>query len=337
MAVTVPRGSSEVEIGRVKSLKMLRDSSVSDLTKLNKLSRARSSHKIKKRDEIKTAKKLGRRIFSQMRNEYKGKVTWDNFFESNTDRVTITVDQNTAQIPWELAYDGKDFLCTRFRVTRRLSILTNWIGGQTPKEMGIKKALVVGLNYAEGRDGLKELDFPEAEAHDIASRLDNLGYILVSGGPVTGKKATLNKVTQLLKNNGPLAAFHFTGHGSGSSLSLFDRELTAQRLKKCFSSTGAPFLTFLNACSTNQFDRTGLVKIVAENGGDQIIASFWSIFDDASTKFADLFYDLIKQGISIPDAVYEARLKLKTLRSYQHTWPAFVVYGGELPLKYNQK
>ena len=108
---------------------------------------------------------------------------------------------------------------SRFEVTRKIAVpWTEFLGGSTPKRMGVKNALVVGVNY-EGSE--EELEWPEDEAHNVAGRLRSLGYKIVNDGAVVGKDANLENVIRLLENKKEtLAEFHFSGHGSGSSLSL---------------------------------------------------------------------------------------------------------------------
>lgn len=332
--VAVPRGCVEVVMGRVKSYSKLVSVTNEQLTRLNRLARENAWKGEKQRGPARgILERYGKRLFREMRNYVSTAKSWDTFFESTTERVAITVDEETALIPWELAHDGNDFLCTRYKVTRRIQLPVKWVGGFTPFEARTRNALVIGLNYK----GRYELDYPEMEAHAVASRLKGLGYKLLNGEPLTGSKATVANVSKLLRNEKePLAVLHFTGHSSGGKLPLADGSLSGRDLAETFSKThGAPFLTFLNACSTNQFDRTGLVKAVAAYGGEQIIASFWSIFDDASTRFADVFYHQVELGYPVPDAVYSARMKLRgDIGRYDDTWPAFVAYGAEFPAKY---
>jgi len=328
-------------MGRIRSLNKLRAETRVILSRFNRYSRKASIPETKFIGQRNPTSSLGRRLFKTMRNTFAYKTwpsTWNEFFESDTDRVTITVDQNTAPIPWELAHDGREYLCTKYKITRRLRIRTDWVGGDNPRENRRKNALVIGLDYADYyRSNLPRLAGPEDEAHAVASRLKGLGYRILGEGPVTGKRATLSNMIRLLKNDGnALGVFHFAGHGSGDALCLADRDLTIPHLRHCFSHMDAPFLTFLNACSTNQIDRTGLVKAITSDGGDQIIATFWSVYDEPATEFANAFYAEMEPEtrVPVPDAVYSARRRLMGRYKSRYTWPAFVAYGGEFPLRY---
>ena len=329
-------GSAEIELGEIRNYPRFVRRIARKLSEINGLSR---EHGLKPnrlaKGRMRTPKALGRLIFDEVRTSFEIRQkprAWTEIFEHGTDNLMLTVDRRTANIPWELAHDGQSFMFDNLQVTRRIFLQQYaWTAGVgTPAEQELKDVVVVGLNYERTVD---ELAFAETEASAVCERLRSLGYNVVGGGALTGSDATHENVVRALKNRGrPLFGFHFTGHGSGKSLALFDSNLTISQMRECFRSAGAPFLTFLNACSTGQIDRSGFVEVIAAMGGNEIIASFWSIYEDAATVFADTFYDRIKKGFHIAKAMSEARNKLRRRGSYDLTWPAFVAYGPELQL-----
>ena len=329
-------GSAEIELGEIKNYPRFARRITRKLSEINGLSREYGfKHKGLAKGKLRTPKALGRLIFDELAASFALRHKprwWDEIFEHGTDNLTLTVDRHTANIPWELAHDGQSFMFENLQVTRRIHLQRYaWTAGVgTPAEQDMKDVVVVGLNYEKTED---ELDFAETEASAVSERLRKLGYNIVGGGALMGSSATHENVVKALKNRGqPLFAFHFTGHGSGKSLALVDRNLTISQIRECFGKGGAPFLTFLNACSTGQIDRSGFVEAIAAMGGNEIIASFWSIYEDAATVFADTFYDRIDKGFHIAQAMSESREKLRRRGSHELTWPAFVAYGPELQL-----
>ena len=332
----MPVGSAEIELAEIRKFSRFARVVNTGLNQINGLSRAHGHDRqsLSKR-KLGTPRRLGRAIFETIRKSviYDDPPSgWDDLLESGTDNLMLTVDKHTASIPWELAHDGDSFLLDKLQITRRITIQDySWTAGiGTPAEQDLKDVVVVGLNHEGFPD---ELDFAETEAFAVAERLRHLDYHVVGDAPIVGRDATRENVMKALKNHGnQLFAFHFTGHGSGSALALSDRDLTISSLRSCLEPCGAPYLTFLNACSTGHIDRSGFVEGLASLGGNQIIASSWSIYEDAATIFADTFYGKVKAGFPVAKAMKEAREKLKRRGTYELTWRAFVAYGPEVPL-----
>lgn len=246
---------------------------------------------------------------------------------------TLWVDIRTRKLPWELAFDGEDFLCTRFAVGRKvLNPEYEYVPQSKPL---YKDALVVGVNYDWTDCKHEELHHCELEARSVRTQLRKLGYRV---HVLLGEYATVHEVEKRL--NKGVSVFHFSGHGAyrvhsrrgeRGVMSLADGELITDDLRNCFEhARGAPYLSFLNACQTaKEIYSSGLVDAFVDLGAENVIGTFWSVFEEPSKIFARSFYKSIVQGISIGYAIKKARDTLIYGKKVEETttWPAFVFYG----------
>lgn len=258
--------------------------------------------------------------------------SWNNLNDfqmlgKKEDILTIRVDESTRKYPWELAFDGTEFLCTRFCVGRKIE-RPNSTYIPTPSSHN-KEALVIGLNYKWEKDKRIHLDHPGYEARSVATQLDKLGYNVT---PIDPEEATIANIKKSLSK--PVSIFHFTGHGkcrknysSGKKvlIELRDGPLTSDDLKECFEKAGgAPFISFLNACETAmEIYSSELVDAFVDLGAENVIGTFWSVSDEPSKLFAKTFYRSLVNYSTIGKALLEAR----KIKNDALTWPAFVFYG----------
>ena len=247
--------------------------------------------------------------------------------------LTLWVDIRTRKFPWELAFDGEDFLCTKFAVGRKvLNPEYEYVPQSKPL---YREALVVGLNYDWPDCKHEELLHCELEGRSVRTQLRKLGYRV---HVLLGKYATVREVEKRLKKG--VSVFHFTGHGAyrmrsrkgeRGVLFLADGDLITEDLRNCFQRAGgAPYLSFLNACETaKEIYSSGLVDAFVDLGAENVIGTFWSVFEEPSKIFARSFYKSIVQGIPIGYAIKKARDALIYGKKVEEatTWPAFVFYG----------
>lgn len=276
--------------------------------------------------------KTGRKLFNIIKKATNAPIGNVSSLGEYGNFLTLHVDPHTRKFPWEFAFDGDEFICSRFAVGRKvINPPYEYIPQSKPLH---RSALVVGLNYDWPDCKLEKLDHCVSEVRSVKTQLKKSHYRV---NLLTEEKATVKEVKKHLKEG--VSIFHFTGHGAyrvhsrageRGILFLADGCLTAEDLRTCFESAGgAPYLSFLNACQTAQeIYSSGLMDAFVDLGAENVIGTFWSVFDEPSKVFARSFYKSIVDGIEIGYAVKKARDKLlygKTDESV--TWPAFVLYG----------
>ena len=161
----------------------------------------------------------------------------------------LILSTNDAEFPWELAFDGQQYLGTRWPVGRELKPLSGQQPRQnTPPPRHSWKALFIGnptgdlpatSEEVEALRDLMEHHLPQAEV-----------YLLGGSG------ATKQKVRMELAS-GEYRVIHYSGHAAlekdapaRSGLVLADGEiLTAREIQECLD--GQPWV-FLNACASVQ-------------------------------------------------------------------------------------
>jgi hypothetical protein len=284
--------------------------------------------------------RTGRRIFRILARVREVKVsTFEDLF-GEAFELTLILDANTRKFPWELAYDGQDFLCTRYDVGRKIeNPNVQRLSGYGPEH---RTALVVGINY-KWHSPEKRLDTPEREALLVKRQLEKKRYHVIL---LRGRDATISEVKGVLSKG--VSIFHFTGHGiyrtrqpEGRRGCLIlnaeyakprDAYLTEEDLKTCFDKArGAPYLSFLNACeSAKEVYSSHLVDAFVEFGAEYVIGTYWPICDSPSIKFSSRFYKEVAKDTHIAEALKLVRRQFsheKTLKEAV-TWPSFVLYGS---------
>jgi len=130
--------------------------------------------KMVNKNAMKELQRYGKRLFKILSNIQSVKVnTFEDIFGESLNTIVLNFDDKTRRFPWELAFDGQDFLCTKYVVGRTWIVQkVEYLSGHPPLS---KKALVVGLDYT-WLDKEQQLYTPSREALQVTRRLEKLGY-----------------------------------------------------------------------------------------------------------------------------------------------------------------
>ena len=115
--------------------------------------RAKNTHKLSSvnKKAKKQLEKYGSRLFRVLKeNKLKSAKRFGDLFGEDLVEIVLNLDETTRKFPWELCFDGKDFLCTKYSVGRAV-VMRNVdnlerYSGNSPL---YDNALVVGLNYED--------------------------------------------------------------------------------------------------------------------------------------------------------------------------------------------
>ena len=247
--------------------------------------------------------------------------------------LILSLDQRLITIPWELLFDGKDFLCLKFNLSRSIQmqnpeIMPEYRSIQAKPRMlvlanptgDLKSAYQEGVyikNYLVKKDKIK-VDFKSQDIDSNYLRQNLREYDIV----------------------------HFAGHceydtaNSGDSAwVLSDGEFSAREFLALGQSISFPSIIFANACqsahsanslldSQTQSNVFGFAQAFLFAGVRHYLGSFWRIEDDFSWEFAEEFYNQLVNSKPIAEAVRLARLRL--FRKYGISavaWAGYVLYG----------
>ncbi|MDZ7292567.1 MAG: CHAT domain-containing protein [candidate division KSB1 bacterium] len=251
-------------------------------------------------------------------------------FVRKAKKHAILLTTDTMDIPFELLYDGREFLCLRQPFSRRIEMLA------TPKKFEVEKprghrALVIG-------NPTGDLPYTAQEAHAVAEVLKKSDvHVDCFIGP---EQATLNEIVKQLNLHG-YHLIHFAGHGSFhkryptlSGLRFSEGMLSADELKRYLQ---APAFVFFSACwaaaakkETTRSNFQGkfienLAIAALEGGACGCLGPMWEIEDRTAKDFALTFYTQLLLGSRIGEAVLQARRRVR--RRKTDCWASWVLFG----------
>ena len=269
-----------------------------------------------------------------------GGVIFDYFLSANVaDMIMkgnghhLVIETNDTEIPWELMYDGSDFLATKHYSGRTLVVETE--GPQVPSQPSrteLRTALII--------DPTESLPAARSEA-ELARVLKAFGTVDV----YQGKKIDSLEGMRILGRGG-YDIIHYAGHAefnteqpTRSSLSFADGTLTAGEMRRVIEkSRSRPRLVFVNACTsaTESSDTEieylgskigGLGSVFLKAGVLGYIGAVWSIFDQSAQFLASEFYSRALAGDTVGKALTQARVSTRLKYPNDLSWASFVLYG----------
>ena len=248
--------------------------------------------------------------------------------------LILYVDDKLVHIPWELLFDGREFLCRRFAMGRIVSTR------QAPTALS-SRSLKIPIKVLVLADPRGDLGASYQEGIEIRDFLDERRESF----RVNFKSDPLD-VPYVKKNLRDYDIVHYAGHAdyhpqnpSESGWLLKDGRLKASDISAMGGLAPMPSLVFSNACQTGQTDEWqiqegyeqqifGLANAYLLSGVQHYIGTFWEILDEPSSQFAKLFYAFLTQGEQVGEAVRCAREKL--IEAYGEetiVWASYMLYG----------
>lgn len=224
-------------------------------------------------------------------------------------------------LPFHAFFDGKKYLLEEYGISYALSATFHHrlcTKGAPPPQ---QPPLILGLN-----DGL--ISEAEAEATAVAQVFPEAALYL-------GIKAT---IPQLLENQQPRTFMHLATHGAFrtdnpafSALKLADGWLTVQELMTLRWS--APLIT-LSACETGRSkillgDKlVGFYRGFFGAGAESLVTSLWSLDDAVATEIMVAFYQHLKAGCQVHQALRMAQLTIMATLRHPYYWAPFILTGN---------
>lgn len=253
-------------------------------------------------------KKLGRIIHEQLFPDPIKKV----LAERADENLFLRMGENLLEIPWELSFDGKEFLFRRFRIGRQVITSQPFSRPQgTATSDRIPSRLLIVCDPTESLPAAVE------ETETLLEILDQEESIKVE--VLGGQHATKLEVLAALSE---FDLIHFAGHSvfqpSNSKESgwlLHDGILTTEEMSKI---SNPPLLVFSNSCVSAQTSRWDVLNSLGQAplgiGGSFLMAgvrhtigALWVIHDRSSAQFAGRFYSHLFACKTIGEALFVAK------------------------------
>lgn len=275
-------------------------------------------------------KKVGQVLYDQLLTD----IIKTKLKKAEIENLLILIDEGLVQIPWELLYDGQNFLCLKFNMGRSVKTRQVSHNAEERKHEFPLKMLILA-------DPKSDLKAAREEAGIIQKELDKKRqFINVS------KKVT-NIDTQFVRRNiRDYDILHFAGHSiydvkapENSGWELSDGLLTARDVMSMGATSPLPFLVFSNACQSAQTEAWcveqgfeekvfGLANAFLLSGVRHYIGASWKIPDTMSLCAAKEFYLQISKGECVGKALRKMRLKLiNDFGESAFVWASYVYYG----------
>lgn len=278
----------------------------------------------------KELKKNGRALFDQLLTiEVKKAIK-----NSKANFLSISIDEHLVQIPWELLYDGEEFLCIRFAMGRSVRTKQKVYENKFRDVSVPIKMLIVA-------DPTGDLNSAYEEGIAIRNELDK------RKNKVKALSKTGEVYTDFIKRNiRDYDIVHFAGHSDYNSLNpsdsgwvLKDGKLTAKDIVALGATAPMPSIVFSNACQSGKTQEWivsrefedeiyGLANAFLLSGVRHYIGTFWKVLDKTCLDFANEFYKNVTDGLAVGEAVRLARIKLVNKYGYSSIiWSSYMLYG----------
>jgi len=249
--------------------------------------------------------------------------------------LALAIDEELIDIPWELLYDGNDFLSLKFNLGRLVRTKSSAAGVQYRAPAHILKMLILAnptgdlkCAYQEGLNIRNQFDRKQASVH-IDFKSTNIDKLYVK------------------KNISDYDIIHFAGHCEYDQLNpgnngwiLSGGKFTIHDILSMGQAGSLPALIFSNACYSaadrflGQADRKyqeknySIAAAFLFSGVRHYIGSIRKIEDSASLSFAGEFYHNLLIGKPVGESVRLARIK--SVKDYGITalhWSNYLLYG----------
>ncbi|MDD2679642.1 MAG: tetratricopeptide repeat protein [Candidatus Omnitrophica bacterium] len=246
--------------------------------------------------------------------------------------LVLTIDEELINIPWELLYDGVNFLCLSFNLGRVVRTKSAGAPAQYRSPAHIFKMLILANPTADLKCAYQEgLNIKNQFGHKrINVRVDF-------------KSTNIDRL-YVKKNLCDYDIIHFAGHceydqhsPKNSGWVLSDGRFSIHDVLSMGQAASLPALIFSNACYSAQSSALGLIdpkknySLAAAflfSGVRHYIGSIRKIEDSAATDFAKEFYHHLILGKAVGESVRLARIKLvKDYGIITLHWSNYLLYG----------
>jgi CHAT domain-containing protein len=246
------------------------------------------------------------------------------------DTLALELDEALVAIPWELMFDGAQFLCRRLSLGRIVATRQPRRGDER-RTVGTPIRVLVLAADPKG-------DLPEVhkEGEAIIEELEKHATV----------KARLSSAPDrafVLRYLKDYDVVHFAGHADyvaaepgASGWTLADGKLTADEIVQLGGGRPMPMVVVGNACQSGhtaawQGETTqvfGLANAFLTAGVRHYLGTQWEIADGQSALFAAELYRHLTDGKAIGAAVRHARAAVvERAGETQLAWASYVLYG----------
>ena len=234
-------------------------------------------------------------------------------------RAIIVPHRRLHYVPFQALHDGYEYLIEKREISYSpsASVLLHCLA--TPRRP-LNSALLLGV--------------PDSEAPRVEDEVLALAPLFPDSSALLGSDATLSA----LKQHSPRADIvHLACHGRFrsdnplfSSLQLGDGWMTVRDAYKLDLNCE---LVTLSACETGMSavapgdEIIGLARGFLSAGAPSLLATLWTVDDEAAARLMSTFYGRVLEGYSLSSALRFAQLRLLEEEPHPYFWSPFMLMG----------
>jgi CHAT domain-containing protein len=248
------------------------------------------------------------------------------------DMLLLELDEALVAVPWELMFDGAQFLCRRLALGRAVATRQPRRGDERRTVGTPIRVLVLAC---DPRGDLVEV---QREGEAIVAELEKHATVRARLSTVPDRAFTLRHIKDY-------DVLHFAGHADyvtdrpgASGWLLSDGKLTADEIAQLGGGRPMPMVVFGNACQSGHTEPWaqdgdtqqvfGLANAFLTAGVRHYIGTQWEVVDGQSGLFAAELYRHLSDGKAIGAAVRHARATVvEQAGETALAWASYVLYG----------
>lgn len=262
-----------------------------------------------------------------------GRMLWDHLLTRQVKEgllttparsLTFSLDEELIHVPWELFYDGREFLCLRYSTGRLVRTKAQDARVRYRSCVSIHKMLILANPTNDLKDAYRE-------GLNIKNQFDRKRDSV----SIDFKSTHIDRlfVKKSLKEYGIV---HFAGHAESDGWVLSDGRFTPADVLSMGESVLMPGLVFSNACHSAlsvatddlQEKNYSLASAFLFSGVRHYIGAIRRIEDPQSESFARDFYAHLLSGKAVGESMRLSRLKLANERGTASlSWASYLLYG----------
>lgn len=277
-----------------------------------------------------TGKLLG---FSQQIYDWLMRPLESELIKQNIKKLVFIPDGVLRNIPMSVLHDGQQYLLEKYAIA-----INTGMRLQQPKSLNIRNLKIFSGGLTEARQGFPALPGVAEELKQIELEIPTVVML--------NQKFTTQAITEKLESSS-FPVVHLATHGEFSSsaektfILTWDGRLNINQFENLLKrreriGSEAIELLVFSACQTAQGDdraALGLAGMALRSGARSILATLWSVNDEATSTVMSQFYrELVTNKVSKIEAIRLAQLNLLNQRDFQHPlfWAPYILIGNWL-------
>lgn len=242
-------------------------------------------------------------------------------------RFNLCAEGRDAGVPWEILYDGEDFLSLKTNLVRAWTEIV-----KIREKLVLEKVLIVGSNP---RNDLQYVDKEVEAVSQVLSKLEGIRKVRSLFGENATKDNVIKEMTA-----GDYQILHYVGHSEynkeNPKLSFLllnnEKKLRVDDLTR-LSKDSALQLVFLNACASgaatsSEISTVGLANSFVDSGIPYVIGMLWPVSDLEAQVLATEFYSALLALRDPVAAIRRARQRIIDKFGWTDpVWAAPIIYG----------